>query len=72
MALLERSSKAAFGSVFFGLESRLLVDSAANDLKGLEPIDRMHPPGVGGGIAPRALLAPPPAPLVHRPPASKA
>jgi asparagine synthase (glutamine-hydrolysing) len=38
-SLLERRSKAAFGRVFFGPESRLLADSAPEELQGFEPID---------------------------------
>jgi hypothetical protein len=38
-ALLERTSKAAFGSVFFGPASRSLAEAAVDELGGLEPVD---------------------------------
>jgi Asparagine synthase len=38
-AVLARTSKAAFGSVFFGRESRALTDRAVETLRSLEPVD---------------------------------
>ena len=38
-ALIERTSKAAFGAVFFGPASRSLAEVAVDELGDLEPVD---------------------------------
>jgi asparagine synthase (glutamine-hydrolysing) len=38
-SVIERTSKSGFNSVFFGPESRSLVEKASDELTGLEPVD---------------------------------
>jgi Asparagine synthase len=53
-SVLERASKAAFGSVFFGADSRALAEVAEEELEGLEPLDRSALRAEWSGASPDA------------------